>query len=563
MRIDIPKGTKGYSYWRFSKPSQGQGHSEDRQLEGSREWVALNAPTLEMSEEYFDRGVSAFRGKNKMIGVLGLFLKHVEDGTIPSGSWLIIENIDRLSREKVLEALGLYTDLIKAGITIVTIIDDQVHSRGTIERNPMVLQMAIAQMSRANEESRVKSDRIGKRWRAHRKLALEGKAAPMGRLPTWLERNEQTRKVELIKWKAEAIKECFELAAEGLTPYNIALVMNKRGRKLLTHGSKRSKSGKWCQSSVRKLLDSKAVCGTLVVNEPYEEDGKRKLRKLGERRDYFPKAVSRELFAKVGNISRARKERTNGRRGGSKCSAQNAFSGWAKAADGGSVKLSFTYYQRKKGGKPYGEKIRSEYLQNVRGTEGTGDRSFSWHYGDFQNIFLATCRLALKSKAETTAEEEKLAKVEDELATLKEGIDSLLSLAKQAKNAAKGGLLAELENEYELKAEKEEEAESLRNAITAARQTSSSLPKGIEKDRVKLRNLLQANVESLLIDFEKKRFTARLFSGITYEAWLSENRELFVATNDFKIPKDAFKGLKLKGSYKIRKNPKRRSELAA
>jgi DNA invertase Pin-like site-specific DNA recombinase len=43
---------------------------------------------------------------HKSKGALGQFLKLVEQGCIAKGSTLLVENMDRLSREQVLDALG-------------------------------------------------------------------------------------------------------------------------------------------------------------------------------------------------------------------------------------------------------------------------------------------------------------------------------------------------------------------------------------------------------------------------------------------------------------------------
>jgi DNA invertase Pin-like site-specific DNA recombinase len=72
-----------------------------------------------------DIGVSAFDGSNVLSGQLGLFLKAVNEGRIAKGSFLLVESLDRLSREDALSALGTFTSLLKAGITIVTLSDNK------------------------------------------------------------------------------------------------------------------------------------------------------------------------------------------------------------------------------------------------------------------------------------------------------------------------------------------------------------------------------------------------------------------------------------------------------
>ena len=95
-----------------------KGDSQRRQLEASREWCKLNG--AELVEEFQDLASRPFV-ENRMLGVSSRFLELVRAGQVMPGTFFIIENIDRLSREKVLEALTLYLELIKAGVSIVTL----------------------------------------------------------------------------------------------------------------------------------------------------------------------------------------------------------------------------------------------------------------------------------------------------------------------------------------------------------------------------------------------------------------------------------------------------------
>ena len=56
---------------------------------------------FELAEDtYKDLGVSAFRSKNSKTGALRAFLKAVEEGDIPRGSFLLVESLDRLTMTK-------------------------------------------------------------------------------------------------------------------------------------------------------------------------------------------------------------------------------------------------------------------------------------------------------------------------------------------------------------------------------------------------------------------------------------------------------------------------------
>jgi hypothetical protein len=102
--IPEPSAPRAYSYIRFSTPEQAKGHSLQRQTEAARAWAVANDVTLDDELTFRDRGVSGFTGANLETGALGVFLERVRDGTISRGSWLLVENLDRISRQSSLSA---------------------------------------------------------------------------------------------------------------------------------------------------------------------------------------------------------------------------------------------------------------------------------------------------------------------------------------------------------------------------------------------------------------------------------------------------------------------------
>ncbi|WP_181942639.1 recombinase family protein, partial [Klebsiella pneumoniae] len=74
-----------------------------------------------------DLGVSAYKGKNLQEGALSDFIAQVKSGVIPKGSFLLIESLDRFSRQNAMQAVNLFTGLLLNGITVITGIDRQVY----------------------------------------------------------------------------------------------------------------------------------------------------------------------------------------------------------------------------------------------------------------------------------------------------------------------------------------------------------------------------------------------------------------------------------------------------
>ena len=91
---------KAYLSSRISDKKQKTGKGLERQTQWAQDWCQRRGIPLDDTLTFSDPGQSAFRGKNHLTGALSLFLKACEQGRIKPGSFLIVENLDRLSHER-------------------------------------------------------------------------------------------------------------------------------------------------------------------------------------------------------------------------------------------------------------------------------------------------------------------------------------------------------------------------------------------------------------------------------------------------------------------------------
>src|SRR5262249_51989725 len=110
-----------YSYIRFSHRKQREGDSLRRQTELAESHCQRRGWTLDSSLNLHDLGKSSFRGKNALFGNLGLFIKAVETGDVKPGSVLIVESLDRISRQGIVEGFDTIKKILRAGILLVTL----------------------------------------------------------------------------------------------------------------------------------------------------------------------------------------------------------------------------------------------------------------------------------------------------------------------------------------------------------------------------------------------------------------------------------------------------------
>jgi DNA invertase Pin-like site-specific DNA recombinase len=290
--------TTAFSYRRFSSKPQERGDSLRRQTKLAEQYAKQHNLSLD-SRSYQDLGISAFKGKNQTEGALGAFLSAVDAGLIPSDAFLLVESLDRLSRQEVDEALELFLSITRRGITIVTLTDGMRYSRASIKENWTSLVVALAVMSRANEESATKSRRIKEAWANKR---ASGQALTR-MCPSWLQ--VLGNSYVPIPEKVKVVQQVFELAAHGYGSPTIADKMND------AHTPCLGKAEYWEPGIVQAILKNRAVIGELVS------------RKTGEAQTLYPPIIAPEQFYLVQEHI-AKRRGTGGRRGNG---IANLFSG--------------------------------------------------------------------------------------------------------------------------------------------------------------------------------------------------------------------------------------------
>lgn len=205
-----------YSYRRWSDPRQQAGSSADRQAAYAEKWASDHGLVLDTALSMLDAGLSAYSGANIKKGALGAFLRAIENGQIAPGSVLIVEGLDRLSRAEPLDAQAQLTQIINAGITVVTASDGQQYSRESLKANPMGLIYSLLVMIRANEESETKAVRVKaairrlcEQWQtgAYRGVIRNGKD------PKWVEYRDGAW--HLIPHRVEAVRVVIDLFKRG------------------------------------------------------------------------------------------------------------------------------------------------------------------------------------------------------------------------------------------------------------------------------------------------------------------------------------------------------------
>jgi len=304
---------KAYSYIRFSTPEQKKGDSYERQSAKSRKYCEER--NYELVEEFLDDGVSGFRGEHRKKGRLGAFLRLVALGKIEPGSILLVENLDRFSREVAIESFLSLQNLLMKGIDVV-ILESNRHLTGKNQNDFDYIQ-TLLEFSRSHSESLRKQETCGASWRKKKENAID--RVITGRVPYWLEvigDGKKTKKeIQIIPERAKVIRKIFELAASGYGGMAITRTLNKQ--KTAVFG----KSKAWHVSYVKKILKNEAVYGKYI---PYTRAKGVKRQLDGEpTENYYPEIISKEKFLAVRTHCQ---DRVN-KGGRDKATGENLFSG--------------------------------------------------------------------------------------------------------------------------------------------------------------------------------------------------------------------------------------------
>ena len=263
-----------FSYRRFSSPAQKDGDSFARQTARAEEWCAANGYALSTAT-FEDLGVSAFKEKNAEVGALNAFNTAVDNGSVPQGSTLLVENLDRLSRQHWQRGLGLLQDIVASGVNLVTLSDGKMfRANEEIDFGDGI--MILVGFQRANEESLTKSKRLKSAWNANTAKTVARERLRTSSVPSWirLEGTLHDGRFEIIPEKAEVVAEIFTRWADGQGISTIAKDLEKRGVPSL-------RRGQWREQNVRQLINSEAAYGTLEIGRNMSDEESKALSSKG------------------------------------------------------------------------------------------------------------------------------------------------------------------------------------------------------------------------------------------------------------------------------------------
>jgi DNA invertase Pin-like site-specific DNA recombinase len=300
---------KAYSYLRFSSPEQANGDSFRRQSAMAVDYAKIHNLNLDESLTFHDLGVSAYQGANSETGQLSTLLEAVHTGLIPQNSVILVESLDRISRQSARKALRVIEGILEAGVSLITLNDEREYTVSSLDTDPLSLMMALLTFIRANEESTMKSLRVAAAWETKRRHALE--KIVTSKCPGWLELAVDKKSFNLNPIHTRTIQRIFSEILAGKSMRDITRRLNIDSVPLQHGGGRQAKF--WQITSVCLILRNPAVIGTYTPKACRYVEGKKIRFKYDPIRNYYPSAISEEDFKKVQCIRNASNPKGFGR----------------------------------------------------------------------------------------------------------------------------------------------------------------------------------------------------------------------------------------------------------
>lgn len=336
----MPKKPRAYSYLRFSTPEQLKGDSLRRQTQLADEYARKHGLVLDTELNLRDLGVSAFRGANVSTGALGVFLKAIDEGIVDRGAFLLVESLDRVSRDTAYDAQLTLQNIINKGVTVVTLMDGRAYSREALTADPLGILYALMVFMRANEESRTKSRRIKAAWHGKRQRAKSTTLTAI--TPGWMQLDAQRRPV-LIPERAAVVRKIVRDFLRGVGKHSIARDLNTS--KVPPFG----RAKHWQRSYIDKILTSPTLIGTFVPHIEEHKGGK--LHRIPQEpvEGYYPAVIDAGTWERLQAVNR--KSPLRGRHAGR--ALQNVLSGLARCPRCDSTMTRVSKGSRRRAGKPF------------------------------------------------------------------------------------------------------------------------------------------------------------------------------------------------------------------
>jgi DNA invertase Pin-like site-specific DNA recombinase len=281
---------------RFSSGKQSRGDSYRRQVAASEDFCDMKGWELDLSLHEKDvrkHTASAFRDEHIRKGPLGKFIALVEAGLLPKNRQIIllVEEIDRLTRQIHDQAYDLCLRLMRSGVWICTIMDGEIYTLDSINNSLEKRLKLQLKLDAAREHSAKLSNRLLAVWENRRARILAGERLVTDAAPSWFK--VEGGELVLPSQHKQTIIRINRECRDGLGVRAITKLFNREPREPTLSGAKF-----WSPTTIQRVLESHTTFGeaTFYRVDKESEPGKKLKIPVLTMKDYYPAAISETDF---------------------------------------------------------------------------------------------------------------------------------------------------------------------------------------------------------------------------------------------------------------------------
>lgn len=270
-----------YSYSRVSTNNQAvSGAGIARQTQMFEGWLAVH-PEYVAGDAIVDDGLSGFKGHNLRENAgLGSFLSKAKANDLPKGCCLVIEALDRLSRQDASAARELVNKILDAGVSIAIIkFNTILYTKSKLSLTSDILLTAAFHL--AHLEATQRSDRNKAVAEHHVKKARSEGFKIKKTCTFWMELSEDRDEFVFIPEKVKLIERMISMKLSGIGCQTIAKTFNDEGIPPQT------KNTRFTSAAISNWLKNPCLSGKLKVNNGDPVDG------------YFPRLISDHKYDSI------------------------------------------------------------------------------------------------------------------------------------------------------------------------------------------------------------------------------------------------------------------------
>lgn len=385
-----PRRPRYFMYARYSGEGQHDGSSEERQLD--MEWHRQEAERLGadvVEVPYVDRAASGFYGDH-LEAELGKVLADIKSGVILPGDYLYAESHSRLGRLLPMEAIDIYSGILKAGIKLDiggTVRDWEVindpKGLGILIQDFIGIFLAYQhslELSRTLQKTNAMKRNQVRAGIRQRVMKKGGPGWSVGRrCPAWLEPVSEPVLIDGVEYMyivvdqvAAIVRMIFQWADNGIGTETIARQLNERNIAPLGqhYRTKKPLKNGWSHGSVRHLLRNRAIIGEY---QPHIRAKRQKVKEGEPIPTYYPPLFTEDadLFWRVQDALTKRNWTGGKGRNGKRFTNIIKGLGWCRCCHGTVTLKSYPPTRKNRKGESVARKGTLSYLRCENARRGT------------------------------------------------------------------------------------------------------------------------------------------------------------------------------------------------